>query len=193
MATRKSNRNCQYGMECRRSDCWNKHPPGWVPPPPKKCKFGDECCWTPASCPGGGHVPCENGTDCPQKGNGCSKDHRAPETLHVYQTMVRITKSSDIWTYFLDKGLTLTEDEWLDTSKMTSPDRNMLERSLKKAAEKDTLVCYMDIQAKWTDEPDPQLVEDDETRLIQVWFREEWGKESWWQTEDEWVAAKNGF
>lgn len=69
----------------------------------------------------------------------------------------------------------------------------MLERSLKKAAEKDTLVCYMDIQAKWTDEPDPQLVEDDETRLIQVWFREEWGKESWWQTEDEWVAAKNGF
>lgn len=192
MPLKKSIKNCQYGLECRRSDCWNKHPAGWAPAA-KKCKFGDECCWTPQSCPGGGHVPCDNGTDCPLKGNGCSKDHRDPETLHVYQRVLKINKSSDIWTHFLDKGLTLTCDEWLDTSKMSSPDRNMLERSLKKAGDDGLLIYYLDSQTKWTDEYDPQPIEDEETTFIQVWFKEEWGKESWWQTEDEWVTTKNGL
>jgi hypothetical protein len=189
MSSRQFNKKCRDGVNCKRPGCGFKHPNGYVAVV-RSCKFGDTCCWTPESCPGGGHVPCPNGNDCSVK-DTCGKDHRDLATLDVYQPFKSIDTAMDIWTNFLDKDLTMTEDEWLDTRNMSSPDRNMLEKSLKEARKRNVLVYAVDVETRWTDEPEPVPIEDKENTYLQVWFRTEWGKESW-QTEYSWNSWKQG-
>lgn len=66
-----------------------------------------------------------------QKDGGCMYDHRDPKKLKVFVETLPVKTESQMWDYFMEKGLELHISDVLDPREMTYMDRCLLIRSLK--------------------------------------------------------------